>query len=680
MLRAPIALCLGLLLHTASAQGIRINEVLCGHAWDAADRSDRIELYNAGTAPVDLDGFTLALNGASHRIAGPLPIPARGFRVLWCDRHPDRGNDHLDLALPRNGGALLLIAPDRVQVLDLFTWAGLPPGVSMGRVPDGARTWGYFEVPSFGEANPVNGARERLLRAPLIVEEADRIVLSAEPGTTIRYTTDGTMPSEEARAYDAPFIVQAGDVLRARAFAPDGIPSPDAVHTPGLPDAAIAITIDPQDLTDLQRGLFANDNYARKGRAWQRPAVIEWPRVNGERTIGRVGLAVSGSGTRSAPKKNLKLFARDRFGSDAALPMADGSDELILRADATPHALLRNLFMECIAVRSGGRVDVQPSTVLPLVVNGKPFGTYRAMPAKNTAWVEHLGHTEAVDLIDGPGAHAISGKDDRFRAALAMLQRQAPIDSLERAIDVNSLIELACFDLWTGRVDHDLNTRCWRPRTAGGRFRWILYDMDLWPSPDDPTVDRMTGAATLEAPYLDQLLAHPELRRRLLQRFSTLMATTLAPGHAQALADQLVQANATLLQADHERWSGTMQLPTLAEIRDDLEQHIQDRAPAVMGQLARHTRTALRTINVSVEPRNAGTITLDGLELTRTATTLQGFGPIALTLQVAPAPGMEFVGWKGVDGTAPTLTVVPGKLRNVRAVFRPAGLSNRHRL
>ncbi|HEX2618340.1 MAG TPA: CotH kinase family protein, partial [Flavobacteriales bacterium] len=615
MLRAPTALCLAVLLRTAAAQEIRINEVLCAHAWDATDRADRIELYNAGRTAVDLNGFTIALNGATHRIEGALMIPAHGFRVLFCDHHPERGNDHLDLKLPRGGGSVLLIAPDRTRMLDLFTWPALPAGVSMGRVPDGARNWAFFEQPTFGSANNAASARKRLLRAPILQVEGSAVLLTAEEGCTTRYTTDGTSPDVRSARYATALTLHNGEVLRARAFADDGIPSTEVVHTALLPPAAIALTIEPFQLDDPKQGLFANENYARKGREWERPALVEWPLANEARPMMHVGVAVSGSGTRSAPKKNLKLFARDRFGSESVLPFAEGSDELILRADATPHALLRNLFLERIALRSGRRVDVQPSTVLPLYVNGACFGAYRAMPAKNAAWVKRMGKAEAVDLIDGPGGHAIAGDDVRFRQMLGLLQRGAPIDSLEQLIDVNSLIELACFDLWTGRADHDLNVRCWRPRTADGRFRWILYDMDLWAATDDPTVDRMAQATTLEAPYLDQLLAHPDLRDRLLQRMSTLVATTLAPEQAAALADSLYRTHAELMRTDHERWKDTLSMPAPWEGLADLQAHVQGRAPRILDQLARHTGTDVRTITVQVEPRGAGTITLDGLAM-----------------------------------------------------------------
>ncbi|MBK8340839.1 MAG: CotH kinase family protein [Flavobacteriales bacterium] len=74
---------------------------------------------------------------------------------------------------------------------------------------------------------------------------------------------------------------------------------------------------------------------------------------------------------------------------------------------------------------------------------------------------------------------------------MAMLERGAPLDSIAMMIDVESLIELACFDLWTGRADADLNMRCYRPAQPGGRWRWVLYDMDLWAPPEDPSVERL---------------------------------------------------------------------------------------------------------------------------------------------------------------------------------------------
>jgi hypothetical protein len=325
-------------------------------------------------------------------------------------------------------------------------------------------------------------------------------------------------------------------------------------------------------------------------------------------------------------------------------------------------------------------VDVQPATAVPLYLNGQYQGLYRAMPAKGKEWVEHLNNGGSVDLMEGPAGVAVSGKRKRYLWMLAALDRKAPLDTLSALIDLPSLIDLACFDLWTGRADHDLNVRCWRPRDADGRWRWILYDMDLWASATDPTVSRMCGAPSLEAPYVPQLLGDPATRDLLLARMAALMATTLSSDRAELLADSLYDRYAYAMRMDRARWANEMDVPAPEAAFADLLDHVRDRDAALLGQLGKQSGLAVRTLAVSVEPAQAGTVFVEDLPLTDAERAMSLFANVPLRLTVIAAPGMEFAGWKGADGNGTTLTLATSRNRSVKAMFRPIGLSSQRRL
>ncbi|MBK8530812.1 MAG: CotH kinase family protein [Flavobacteriales bacterium] len=141
---------------------------------------------------------------------------------------------------------------------------------------------------------------------------------------------------------------------------------------------------------------------------------------------------------------------------------------------------MRNRFMELLVKNNGLNVDVQPSLPMPLYLNGAYWGLYRWMPPKDAQWLERISGSQAVDVLEGPAGVVRSGSDAHFAPAMDLLFAGAPLDSMAQRIDVANLIDLACLDLYTGRADHDLNVRCYRPRQADGRWRWVLFDMDLW--------------------------------------------------------------------------------------------------------------------------------------------------------------------------------------------------------
>ena len=224
-------LCTGLMSVSlaALAQYPLINEVLPADQRTVTDpyghHPDVIELYNRASVSVNLIGSVIVLGATSQRIMAPLVIPPHGFLVLYCDHHPERGADHLDLKLPRNGGTLLLIDPDHVTVRDVFTWPTLPADVSMGRIRDGAKDWGFFPSPTLGTSNNDALAVHRLLKQPAISVRDGTISCSTEDDATIRYTMDGSTPTTGSAEYTAPVEAAEAHVFNACAFAHDALPS-----------------------------------------------------------------------------------------------------------------------------------------------------------------------------------------------------------------------------------------------------------------------------------------------------------------------------------------------------------------------------------------------------------------------------------------------------------------------
>ena len=661
--------------HFLSAQ-LRINELQCTRVTGSDGKGlngDWVELYNASPRALDLEGYTLSLNGSTVQLAPGLFIAPHERKVLWCDRKNDLGQDHIDLDLPRKGGALLLISPDGTTVLDMFNWPALPPGVSIGRKMDGGRSWGFFTSPTPGQPN--TNALSRLLPAPTLYSKGT--ILSVDPlhGGEVRYTVDGTEPSLGSPPFVQAFRSPEGTVVRARTFAKDAVPSPCAYHTVGLAGSSWGLMLQDQDLHGSY-GIAdtASGNHARKGREWQRQAWLQ----RGDSALP-VGLAIAGSGSRSLPKRNFKLMVRDRFDETGPINLPDGNSwkSVFLRADGSPHAFLRNVFMEEIARRSGGHVDVQPGFPLPLYLNGAYHGLYRAMPTKGSEWIRSLNGDHAVEIIEGPAGQVVSGKDNHYRQMLEALTAGHSLDTIGTSVDLGSLIELACFDLWTGRADHDLNVRCWRPSRPDGRWRWVMYDMDQWALPEDRSLSRMCGSGMSEAPYLPQLLADGGTQGRLLARISALGATTLSPDRARTVADSIYSRYRDAMMSDHLRWKDEMESPSPEMAYEGLLGHIERRNQHLFEQLARYTKHTLRNLTIQVEPAEAGTVAVEDLLLTGTERRLTAFEGVPLQLQATAGAGMEFAGWKGLSEESEIATVIPRKNMRITAVFRPAGMSRK---
>lgn len=135
---------------TNSGIDIRINEVL-----SAGGDADWIELYNAGTASVNLDGCFLSDDEESlgkwmfPRIA----LEAGAYLLVYADKSestPDRLS--LPFALKASGETVILSDP-KGNTLDKVTVPESNPGVSYGRTKNGAFAWYASPTPAASNEN-----------------------------------------------------------------------------------------------------------------------------------------------------------------------------------------------------------------------------------------------------------------------------------------------------------------------------------------------------------------------------------------------------------------------------------------------------------------------------------------------------------------------------------------------
>ncbi len=130
---------------------------------NAGETDDWIEIYNAGSEPVDLGGMYIT-DDLSRTNFYQIPlghptittIPAGGYLLLWADKDLDQGPLHVNIKLSADGESIGLYDIDAHgnQILDAVNFSEQTSDVSYGRSPDGSDTWESFESPSPGGANP----------------------------------------------------------------------------------------------------------------------------------------------------------------------------------------------------------------------------------------------------------------------------------------------------------------------------------------------------------------------------------------------------------------------------------------------------------------------------------------------------------------------------------------------
>lgn len=392
----PLVILFGCTLSSLSHADLIISEFLSSNSGDSLldennESSDWIELRNTGNSSVSLSGYHLT-DDAADLIQWTFPdisISAGDYLIVFAsekNRAPTSGELHTNFKLSAGGEYLALIDPFGT-IIDEFSpsYPAQEEDISYGRSPDKAST-GFFGTPTPGATNiiPSEGrVKDTVFSISRGIYETTQTltISSATLDATIRYTTDGSTPTESnGSIYADPIVINETTVVRAAAFkdglfptnvdthsylfpsdvrtqfangnAPTGWPSSSVngqVYDYGMdPDItnrfsatemenaltaipSAMITTDIENLTDSGIGIYSNPG--SRGDAWERAANIEFiGNQNMEDFSARCGLRIRGGASRntSNPKHSFRIFFRDDYGQaklEAPLFEEEGAGE-----------------------------------------------------------------------------------------------------------------------------------------------------------------------------------------------------------------------------------------------------------------------------------------------------------------------------------------------------------------
>ncbi len=139
-----------------------LNEFLASNAAVNPDEwgeyEDWVELYNAGSADLDIGGMYLTDDlgdPAKWRIPAGTLIPAGGFLLIWTDDDGSDGPLHTGFKLRQIGEEIGLFDRDEAGrgLIDHVIFGSQATDLSTGRSPDGGEAWRVLTIPTPGETN-----------------------------------------------------------------------------------------------------------------------------------------------------------------------------------------------------------------------------------------------------------------------------------------------------------------------------------------------------------------------------------------------------------------------------------------------------------------------------------------------------------------------------------------------
>ena len=633
---------------------------------------------------------------------------------------------HTSFRLRQTGDFLGLYGPDGSPV-DAVSLLAQTRDSSWGRHGDGMPGWCHYRVATPAAPNAVFCTPKADAPVPSpdggYHGEPITVALGNSRVTEVRFTLDGSTPSQASERYLGPLELDTTTVLRARTYREGYNPS-DIVSATYFIDEidesvllpVVSLITDPEHLWDDETGIYAegldasNPNYEQGGMAWERPAVIEFYEEDGTHELAvTAGIRILGGRSREFPKKNFVLYFRSQYGDDAlryplfydtdreqfqsvVLRMGgdDGMEEMPRMRDALMHSLW-------------GEVGGLVSAVRPvfLYLNGQPWGIYNLRERIDVDYLTaHFGHAD-VDLIR-ESDDVRAGDLRHWETTLdffgtADLSRPADLDRARRLVDLDNLIDFYLFQTYAGNIDLvEPNLIKYRPRTADGRWRWLMWDVDVsfgltstspvthdtlaWFTRDRARPDlgfyNDDGGDSLWATLmLRRLLDAEETRRDVLNRLADLLNTTLSPARVVDLIDEFAAEIDSDIPYDlavwADDWEGTYDgwLDEVEALRDFARQ----RPDVLRGHARGQFGLADAVITIDEPLSGWGQVRVNSIEVTDYPWTGHYFQEMPVTLEAIPANGVVFAGWSDPAWPqTPVVTVELGARTVVQPRFIPA--------
>ena len=423
---------------------------------------DWVEIHNPTAAPLNMAGYYLS-DSTTNPLKYQFPevtIQAGGFLIIWAASAGDFPNNrtefHANFGISSGGEPIVLTAPDGTTTVDSFPALVIGAGRSLGRGTSADfGTLYFYDTPTFNAANTTTGFEAVPLDPPVFslpggIYNANQSlsISSAVEGAVIRFTTDGSEPTESSPVYSGPLTLtgagntstgyswiqsnQDGEldgypfydrwvapngavarmnVVRARVFQSGRVGRvatrsylihPDGVNRHEFP--VVSIVTDPANLFSNEKGIYVpggkwgfDQNFFQSGSAWERTSHLEFYENDGSLLLeGEIGLRINGNTTRSRPRKALRIYNRNPEGATTwqntqLFPDKEMSswDTFLLRAGGNDwnQAGFRDALVSKISDPTG--LDRQHSRPVVLYLDGEYWGIHNLRERLDEAWFFH---------------------------------------------------------------------------------------------------------------------------------------------------------------------------------------------------------------------------------------------------------------------------------------------------
>ncbi len=449
---------------------------------------DWVELKNISDSDISLSGYYLSdsLKDLSKYALPDSVLAPGGTIIILCGADDDGSGVYNLASFSLNSSCEQLYLSRSEELVDYAALRDIPYECSFGRM-DGENGWFYFAKPSPGKAN-ANGAR-RVAAKPVnltadgVFDGVEGVTVELSGAGTVRYTLDGSTPTEKSPEYTEPITVSSTGVVKAVSFEDGALPSRTLMLSYIINEghSLPVVSLVSENTTEFSQ------MYNGPAKGVELPASISLYRGDGGFTAP-CGVSLNGETSLIMSKKNMSLRFRGAYGQETLQYdiFGGGATEftnLLLRAGQDQEqTIIRNELSQSLCEKADMDVINQRSIFCVLYVNGEYSGIYTLKEKANKYLYAAVAGVDpdSVEVIEAPAGYGTEFYDQIIRFAyMNDMSLDENYEHLASLMDMDGLIDWLIMEGFCANTDVTSgNLRYCRSEQADGKWHFMFYDLD----------------------------------------------------------------------------------------------------------------------------------------------------------------------------------------------------------
>ncbi len=594
-------------------------------------------------------------------------------------------------------GETVLLTDNTGFTLDQQDFTRMDPNHSTGRSSDGSSSWCVFTSPTPLGSNSNSTCYPGYASDPVFsisegfYSSTRTLSLSTSlSGAKIRYTTDGSEPTSSSTQYSNSISISSTKTIRVKVFKTGYLPSPTFTKTYFIGEdidlPVFTISTAPDNLWNYNTGIYATGpnadsaypyNGANFWQDWEKPAGVEYFDKNKVKQAEfQANIEIFGNYSQAKPQKSFEIKLSDDMGTSSVnyafypdKPQITSTDNIVLRNAGTEwnKVHFRDALMERVMKTThSGYLATQPAV---LFLNGEYWGVYTIHENHDQHWIKNnygLGKDEIDYLLENSNVSTKYGSDDSFWDMVNYAKTQTPngtnyYNDMNEMLDIENFVDYMIAETyfnngdWMG--DWTNNIKMWRPRASGGKWRYILYDLDFGLGYSGSVNDNRIAVArnpvsqNEASDMFDAMLQNSKFKNYFINRYADLI-NTIYKSSTLISSSQEFEDEMRHDMSDHfAKWPSfngdNFSISTWNSRISSMESFISSRPGKVRGHIqTEFSLPSQVTLTLNVSPAGSGRIQISTVNPTSFPWTGVYFRGNPVTITAMPNPGYTFDHWR----------------------------------